>query len=283
MRWPRSTRHPSPPCRRAAHELVVAGIAIRRLRPGRRAPRSSGPEIAARQAGDPALAGGSRGARACRSTRRRRASISRGQERLLLLEDVEALLASRRSSSTPAAMSCAIEAWWSRWPRGRHCSRWPARSRRSGRGMSRGRRCWHGRSAARQADKSHRARLRVEIGRLRVALRGVGRRRRDEGRLRADAAQVRDASCSWLRSSRSEHAAVLAFLADGESWSSSALALALGRARAPCSARSRSWRGRQGSVLRTRTGASLDGSAVPGFPPSFVTPSPITTGIRLEA
>ena len=41
---------------------------------------------------------------------------------------------------------------------------------------------------AKHADESHRARLRVEIGRLRKALGAAGRHRRDQGRLRAGAA-----------------------------------------------------------------------------------------------
>ena len=80
---------------------------------------------------------------------------------------------------------------------------------------------------ARRADESHRARLRVEIGRLRAALRKL-----------ADVAATKQGFALQPRRAREvlvlarpveeEHADVLAFLADGESWSSSALALALG-------------------------------------------------------
>jgi hypothetical protein len=79
---------------------------------------------------------------------------------------------------------------------------------------------------AKRADESHRARLRVEIGRLRRML----------GRL-ADVHATRRgfalAPCRarevviLARPVEEEHATVLALLADGESWSSSALALAL--------------------------------------------------------
>jgi DNA-binding transcriptional ArsR family regulator len=77
------------------------------------------------------------------------------------------------------------------------------------------------------SDETHRARLRVEIGRLRVALRKLaGIRATKHGfllvPLRADEVVV------LLRPVDEPHAAVLALLADGESWSSSALALALG-------------------------------------------------------
>jgi hypothetical protein len=76
-------------------------------------------------------------------------------------------------------------------------------------------------------DASHRARLRVEVARLRVALKpfadvratrgGFTLARRGAGEVVVLALPVDD-----------EHAALLALLTDGESWSSSALALALG-------------------------------------------------------
>lgn len=79
------------------------------------------------------------------------------------------------------------------------------------------------------ADESHRARLRVEVGRLRTVLRtladvsatkrgfALAPRRAREVVVLARPTEIGEA-----------HAAVLAFLTDGESWSSSALALALG-------------------------------------------------------
>jgi hypothetical protein len=79
---------------------------------------------------------------------------------------------------------------------------------------------------AKHADESHRARLRVEIGRLRAQLRALADlsattrgfalvpRRRGEVVVLAPPVE-------------GPHAALLAFLADGESWSSSALAMAL--------------------------------------------------------
>jgi hypothetical protein len=80
---------------------------------------------------------------------------------------------------------------------------------------------------AKHADESHRARLRVEVGRLRVELRTL-----------ADVSATKRGFALAPRRARevvllappveAPHAAVLAFLADGESWSSSALALALG-------------------------------------------------------
>src|SRR5207253_2311191 len=76
------------------------------------------------------------------------------------------------------------------------------------------------------ADESHRARLRVEVGRLRTVLRTL-----------ADVSATKRGFALAPRRAREvvvlappveeEHAGVLACLADGESWSSSALALAL--------------------------------------------------------
>jgi hypothetical protein len=77
------------------------------------------------------------------------------------------------------------------------------------------------------ADESLRARLRVEAGRLRRLLRplaGVGATRRGYVLTPRHAPDV----VVLARPVEEKHAAVLALLSDGESWSSSALALALG-------------------------------------------------------
>ena len=79
---------------------------------------------------------------------------------------------------------------------------------------------------SRFTDESHRARLRVEIGRLRRMLRtlaGVSATKR--GFVLAPH-RTRDVVV-LAQPVDDEHGAVLAFLTDGESWSSSALALAL--------------------------------------------------------
>jgi hypothetical protein len=80
---------------------------------------------------------------------------------------------------------------------------------------------------AKHADESHRARLRVEVGRLRVALRTL-----------AEVTATKQGFVLVLCRAREvvvlappveiKHATVLACLADGESWSSSALAVVLG-------------------------------------------------------
>jgi hypothetical protein len=76
-------------------------------------------------------------------------------------------------------------------------------------------------------DESHRVRLRVEVGRLRRLLRAVARI--DATGQGFVLTPRRAATVVGLAQPVDEkHAAVLAFLADGEAWSSSALALALG-------------------------------------------------------
>jgi DNA-binding winged helix-turn-helix (wHTH) protein len=80
---------------------------------------------------------------------------------------------------------------------------------------------------ARFVDESHRARLRVEIGRLRRMLRklaGVNATKRGFALVPRRGCEV----VVLARPVEEEHADVLALLTDGESWSSSALALALG-------------------------------------------------------
>jgi tetratricopeptide (TPR) repeat protein len=79
---------------------------------------------------------------------------------------------------------------------------------------------------AREADESHRARLRVEIGRLRAELDPLAEIRATEDGflLKPRAPSV----ALLLPPQEDDHADVLALLADGEAWSSSALALALG-------------------------------------------------------
>jgi hypothetical protein len=79
---------------------------------------------------------------------------------------------------------------------------------------------------ARKADESHRARLRVEIGRLRAELRSLASVSATAGGfgLTPHAGEI----VVLAPPVEDQNAALIAFLADGESWSSSALALALG-------------------------------------------------------
>jgi tetratricopeptide (TPR) repeat protein len=217
---------PFPPASKAAHELVVAGIAMRRLHTKAARAALARAAHAARQANIPALTAEVESASLVLDTPAARL-IARGEERLLLLDEVEALQASKalvvdacryvvRDARTVVslarrpvlfALARALgEAWPADVPRGTLLAR---------------------AFRAKHADESHRARLRVEIGRLRRMLRPL-----------ADVSATSQGFALVPRRAREivvlarpveeQHAAVLAFLADGESWSSSALALALG-------------------------------------------------------
>jgi predicted HTH transcriptional regulator len=69
--------------------------------------------------------------------------------------------------------------------------------------------------------------LRVEVGRLRTVLRTLAAVNAMKGGFALVPCRAREVVV-LARPLEEQHAAVLAFLADGESWSSSALALALG-------------------------------------------------------
>ena len=76
------------------------------------------------------------------------------------------------------------------------------------------------------ADESYRARLRVEIGRLRAALRPLADLHATKEGFLLVPRQAREVLV-LARPVEEKYAAVLALLADGESWSTSALSLAL--------------------------------------------------------
>jgi hypothetical protein len=217
---------PFPPASRAAHELVIAGIAMRRIHTKVAREALARAEFAAQRAGIPELLAEVESASLVLKEPAARL-IARGEERPLLLEDVEVLLSSpalvvdacrhavRNSSAivslaTRPVLFALVRALAEAFPSD----------------VSRGvlvARAFRGK----EADESHRARLRVEIGRLRRALRTL-----------ADVSATKDGFTLVPRPAgevvvlarpvEEEHAEVLAFLADGESWSSSALALALG-------------------------------------------------------
>ena len=84
---------PFPPALKAAHELVVAGIAIRRLRTKAARAALARAARAAREADIPALTAEVESASLVLDTPAARL-IARGEERPLVLEEVEALLAS---------------------------------------------------------------------------------------------------------------------------------------------------------------------------------------------
>jgi len=215
-----------PPASRTAHELVVAGIAIRRLRTKEARAALARAALYARLARIPALTAEVESASLILDSPAARL-IASGDERILLLEEVEALLASKvlvvdacryvvRQAGTVIslarrpvlfALARALgEAWPGDVPRDVLLARV---------------------FGARFVDESHRARLRVEVGRLRRALRTVARVSATKRGFAMAPFPLRKIVV-LARPVEEEHAAVLAFLADGESWSSSALALALG-------------------------------------------------------
>jgi hypothetical protein len=217
---------PFPPAWKAAHELVVAGVAMRRLRTKAARDALDRAARAAREAGIAALSAEVDSAAAMLTTPAARL-IANGTERALLLDEVEALQASDAlvvdacryavhdahtmiSLARRPVLFVLARALAEAWPTDVSRGALVARAFR-----------------AKVADESHRARLRVEIGRLRGALRAVaGISATKHG---FALTPRRSSSIVVLaRPVEERHAAVLAFLADGESWSTSALALALG-------------------------------------------------------
>jgi hypothetical protein len=231
-------------------------------------------EHAARHAGIPALTAEVEGASLVLNTPAARLMV-RGEERLLLLEEVEALQASKalvvdscrhvvRDARTVVslarrpvlfALARALgEAWPGDVPRGTLLAR---------------------AFGAKHADESHRARLRVEVGRLRTMLRnlaGVSATKRGFALVPRPAREV----VVLARPVEEKHAAVLAFLADGESWSSSALALALGASQRTVQRAldSLAGAGRVQSFGRGRARRWMT-PPVPGFRTTLLLPAPL--------
>ncbi|PMS15036.1 helix-turn-helix domain-containing protein [Trinickia dabaoshanensis] len=217
---------PLPASLRASRALVAAGIALRRLQAAQARDALRRAEQAARESGIAALiAEVERAAHSLAAPAAR--LIAQGETRPVTLEQAQALSSPHRLivdaclyavrvadtsvslASRPVLFSLASllgEAWPGDVPRQTLIA-----------------------SAfrARAIDESHRARLRVEIGRLRALLRPIAdvtATKRGFALMPALASEV----VVLARPVDEKHAAVLALLGDGESWSSSALALALG-------------------------------------------------------
>ncbi|MDE2603327.1 MAG: helix-turn-helix domain-containing protein [Bradyrhizobium sp.] len=216
---------PLPPALRAAHELVVFGIAVRRLRTKIAREALARARQAAEAADIPALRAEVESASAMLAAPTARL-IARGEEHPLLLEDVEALLASNAlvvdacrnvvrkagtviSLATRPVLFALARVLAEGWPADVARHTLVARAFR-----------------ARHADESHRARLRVEIGRLRTTLRPLA----DLSATEQGFVLTPDPGSEVIvlaPLADEPHAEVLALLADGESWSSAALAIAL--------------------------------------------------------
>jgi DNA-binding winged helix-turn-helix (wHTH) protein len=214
---------PLPPALRAAHELMSAGIALRRVQAHKAQSALERAQRAAQLADIPALLAEIEHARQTLDAPAARLRIA-GDVKTVTLAQVEALFASVtlvvdacRYSVRGAGMTVALatrpvlfnllqllaEAWPGDVPR----ETLIAKAFR-----------------LKLDDESHRVRLRVEIGRLRAALKplaGVTATSRGYALVAQDVALL-------TLPLEDKHAALLALLADGEAWSSSALALALG-------------------------------------------------------
>jgi hypothetical protein len=261
-----------PPALTAVRALVAAGIAMRRLQAKKARHALLLARAAARQSGIQSLiaevenVGLELDAPAAHL-------IARDQQRLLLLDDIESLLASpalivdecrlvvreagaivsleRRPVLFALARSLA-EAWPGDVPRGVLLQR---------------------AFRARHADESHRARLRVEIGRLRQGLRMHAEVTATKCGFRLSPLNAREVVV-LARPVDEDHASVLALLADGEAWSSSALALALGTSQRTVqrALESLAAEGKVQSLGRARARRWMT-PPVPGFPTSLLLPA----------
>jgi hypothetical protein len=263
-----------PPASTTFHELVVAGIALRRLRTKAARAALARAERAADQAGIPALIAEVESASRALNTPAARL-IARGDERLLLLEEVEALLASKaividacrnlvRHADTLVSLAsrpvlfALARTLGEAWPG--DVSRDLLLARAFG---------------ARFVDESHRARLRVEIGRLRSKLRKLADITATNRGFRLVPQRGQEVVV-LARPVEEEHAAVLAFLTDGESWSSSALALALGTSQRSVqrALESLAAEGKVQSFGRARSRRWIT-PPVPGFTTILLLPTPL--------
>lgn len=215
-----------PAASRAIHELMMAGIAMRNLQAKVARAALARAEHAARAAHIPALIAEVENALLMLNTPAARV-IANGEERPLLLDEIEALLASNTfvvdacrlivrdenktiSLATRPILFALARALTEAWPADVARNVLIAKAFRT-----------------RHADESHRARLRVEMGRLRKILQTqAGINATVQGFVLAP--RHTSAVAVLARPVEEKYAAVLALLADGESWSSSALALALG-------------------------------------------------------
>jgi hypothetical protein len=265
---------PFPPASRSAHELVVAGIAMRRLRTKAASAALARAKRAARQAGIPALLAEVESAYQVLNTPAARL-IARGGDRRLLLKDVESLLASKAlivdacrnvvrdtrsvvSLTTRPVLFALARALGEAWPGDVSRDRLLARA-----------------FGARFVDESHRMRLRVEIGRLRNMLRPLADVKATK---QGFVLEPRGAHkvIVLARPVEEENGAILAFLADGESWSSSALALALGTSQRTVQRAldALAGAGKVQSFGRTRARRWIT-PPVPGFTTILLLPAPV--------
>ena len=261
-----------PPASRVGHELVTAGIAIRRIRTGPARAALARAAHLADIARIPALSNEvDQAVQAFKAPAAR--LITQGAERRLRLDQVETLLRSNtlvvdacRSLVCAGATTISLASRPVLLALVRALAQtWPEDAARD----------WLVQRAFRasNADETHRARLRVEIARLREIMRPLATLNATKKgfALRPLAAEE---VAVLAPATEGDHAELLALLGDGQAWSSSALALALNVG--------------PRTVQRALVELALDGkvvsfgrgracrwtaSSVPGFPTSLLLPA----------
>jgi hypothetical protein len=268
---------PLPLASHASYQLVVGGLAIRRLRIAEARDTLKIARDAARKARIPSLEAEVESlARILDEPAGR--LIDRGETRTLTLDEVEALLASktlvidacrhvinRRGQtmslgSRPVLFSLA-RALGEAFPGDVSRASLLERAFR-----------------AKHADESHRARLRVEICRLRKVLRGIADVDATRDGFKLAPARARDAVV-FAPLADEAHGTVLALLADGEAWSSSALALATGESQRTVQ-RALDDLADKGKVQAVGNGRARRWMAppLPGFPSTLLLPPALPGG-----
>jgi hypothetical protein len=266
-----------PPATRAVHQLVAAGIAVRRIAVGPAREAFTAASAAAQQARIPALAAEIATAARVLDEPAARLLSAEG-ERTLTLAGVEAVLASGslvidaiRSlvrhgktslplGSRPVLFALARELGQA-WPKDVSRAQLVARA-----------------FGGKEPDESHRARLRVEIGRLRSELAGLAAISATQ---HGFVLQPLNAHTIVVLAPPTDdpHARVLALLADGEAWSSSALAIALSTSPRTVQ-RALEQLAREEKVQSFGRGRALRWITppIPGFPTALLLPGPLPEG-----
>jgi hypothetical protein len=265
------------PASRAGHELGIGGIAMRRLqiKTARAAIALAG--HAAHQARIPSLTTEVEGA-ACYLDTPAARLIARGDERLLRLDEIESLLASKalvadacRRAVSHARGLISLETRPFLFALARTLAEaWPDDAPRSTL-LARA-------FGAKHADESHCARLRVEIGRLRKALVMVAGIDATEDGFALVPVRARDVVV-FAPPTDEAHVTVLALLADGEARSSSARALAFGASTRTVQ-RALDDLTTDGKVQAVGQGRARRWMAppVPGFPTTLLLPAALSGG-----
>lgn len=263
-----------PPATVAVHQLVSAGIAVRRVQTGPARVAFDRALAAAQQAGIHSLVAEIEAdARVLDGPAAR--LIAGGGERSLTLAGVEQVLSSgalvvdatrnvvRQTGTiihlaTRPILFALLRTLAETWPTDVSRARLVAETFRG-----------------KEADESHRARLRVEMGRLRAELTDIAEINATMGGF-ALAPLAATEVVVLAPPVEDQHAGVLALLADGEAWASSALAIALGTSPRTVQ-RALEQLAEAGKVQSFGRGRALRWITppVPGFPTALLLPGPL--------